>query len=215
MVGTFSLMQFDVVCKLRYVWVRWIVSVSPLGLRYAVKKHARPPHLDVSPTLIGYIVRPDVSLDAFDTGFASCSCLLMLSCWAETRENVSMTEDLFGRLAFRINIQGKTKSSVTGSRHYLEGAPGLTGDPRVDPVLGLAMFLLKRGDDDGYLLLDFQQAKAGSWEYDVTKQMKDAKFLEELREAFYKAGVDSYRFLTTHSFKLGGVQLYRLVDVPD
>ena len=215
MVGTFNLMRFDEVCKLRYAWVRWILYVSPLGLRYVVEKHARPPHLDVSPTLIGYIVRPHVSLDVFDTGFASCSCLLMLSCWAGRRENVSMTEDLFGRLAFRINIQGKTKTSVTGSRHYLKGAPGLRGDARVDPVLGLAMFLLKRGDDDGYLFLDFQQAKAGSWVYDVTKQMKDAKFLEELREALDEAGVDSHRFLGTHPFKRGGVQLYRLLGVPD
>ena len=45
--------------------------------------------------------------------------------------------------------------------------------------------------------------------------MKDGSFLNDLRDAFEEAGVDSYRFLDTHSFKRGGVQLDRHLGVPD
>jgi len=126
-----------------------------------------------------------------------------------------MTEDLFGRLSFRIDLLDKTKTSSSGQRHYLEGAQGLTGDPRIDPVLALGMYLLVRGEDDGFLFVRYNETSAGTWEHDVRLPLKDAKFLDDLRAAFDEAGVDAYRFLGTHSFKRGGVQLYRLLGVPD
>jgi len=49
---------------------------------------------------------------------------------------------------FRINILDGTKTSTSGRRYYFEGGPGLVGDPRVDPVLALAMYLMVRGDAD-------------------------------------------------------------------
>lgn len=56
-------------------------------------------------------------------------------------------------MGFKIDLTEGTKNSTTRHRYYLEGAPGLVGEPRVDPVLSLATYLLVRGDADGYLLL--------------------------------------------------------------
>jgi len=50
---------------------------------------------------------------------------------------------------------------------------------------------------------------------DPVTPLKDGTFLNDVRDAFDESGVDSYRFLGTHSFKRGGVQLYRLLGVPD
>jgi len=73
-----------------------------------------------------------------------------------------MTEDLFGRLSFRINLLDKTKTSSSGKRHYLEGAQGLTGDPRIDPVLALGMYLLVRVEDDGFLFVRYNETISGT-----------------------------------------------------
>lgn len=131
------------------------------------------------------------------------------------RENVLLTEDVFGNPMFRINILQGTKNSLTGHRYYLEGGPGLAGDPRVDPVLALAMYLLKRGELAGPLFVNFKNVGRDAYEMDPRTPLKDGAFLNDLRDAFDEAGVDSYRFLGTHSFKRGGVQLYRLLGVPD
>jgi len=50
---------------------------------------------------------------------------------------------------------------------------------------------------------------------DPVTPLRDGAFLNDVRDAFDEAGVDSYRFLGTHSFKRGGMQLYRLIGVPD
>jgi len=126
-----------------------------------------------------------------------------------------MTEDLFGRLSFRIDLLDKTKTSSSGQRHYLEGAQGLTGDPRIDPVLALGMYLLVRGEDAGFQFFGYNETIAGTWERDVRLPLKDDKFLDDPRAGFDEAGVYAYLFLCTHSFKRGGVQLYRLLGVPD
>ena len=89
------------------------------------------------------------------------------------------------------------------------------GDPRVDPVLALALYLLKRGECRGPLFVNFKEVSQNTFEMDPVTPLKDGTFLNDVRDAFDEAGVDSYRFLGTHSFKRGGVQLYRLLGVPD
>jgi len=116
---------------------------------------------------------------------------------------------------FRINILDGTKTSTSGRRYYLEGGPGLVGDPRVDPVLTLAMYLMVRGDADGFLFCPVHALLSVGWEMSVHSKLKDNVFVESLRHSLYEAGVDSYKFLGTHSCKRGGVQLYRLLGVAD
>lgn len=125
------------------------------------------------------------------------------------------TTDLFGNMGFKIDVKDITKTSSDGQRYYLEGAPGLAGDPRVDPVLSLAMYLLIRGDEDGYLFARFAPSSAGTYEMRSEVRLNDREFLEELRSSLDEAGVEAYRFLGTHSFKRGGVQLYKQLGVPD
>lgn len=118
-------------------------------------------------------------------------------------------------MAFKIDIKQITKTSTKGHRYYLEGAPGLAGDPRVDPVLALATYLLVRGENDGYLFTAFKACSSGSYEMRVEVRLTDQAFLAGLREALDEAGVEAYRFLGTHSFKRGGVQLFKQLGVPD
>ena len=89
------------------------------------------------------------------------------------------------------------------------------GDPRVDPVLSLALYLLKCGECRGPLFVNFKKVSHNTFELDPVTPLKDGTFLNDVRDAFDESGVDSYRFLGTHSFKRGGVQLYRLLGVPD
>jgi len=60
------------------------------------------------------------------------------------RQDVLLTKDIFGNPVLRINILQGTKNSTNGHHYYLEGGSGPVGDPRVDPVLALAINLLKR-----------------------------------------------------------------------
>jgi len=87
------------------------------------------------------------------------------------------------------------------------------GDPRVDPVLALAMSLMVRGDADGFLFCPFNTLPSVGWEMSVHIKLKDNVFVESLRYLLDEAGLDSYKFLGTHSCKSGGVQLYRLLGV--
>jgi len=89
------------------------------------------------------------------------------------------------------------------------------GNPLVDPVLALALYLLKRGECPGPLFVNFKEVSQNTFEMDPVTSLKDGTFLNDVRDAFHEAGVDSYRFLGTRSFKRGGVQLYRLLGVPD
>jgi len=125
------------------------------------------------------------------------------------------TEDVRGNLVFRINLLDSTKTSTSGRQYHLEGAPGLAGDPRVDPVLAMAMYLMLRGDAKGFLFCPFKMLPCGAWEMSAHTRLKDSAFLESMRRALDEAGVDSYRFLGTHSCKRGGAQLYRLLGVAD
>jgi len=131
------------------------------------------------------------------------------------RENVLLTEDMFGNPVFRINILQSTKNSTSGHRYYLEGGPGLVGDPGVDPVLALAMYSLKRGERSGPLFVNFKEVAGDAFEMDPVTPLKDSAFLSDILDAFDEAGVDSYTFLGTHSFKRGGAQLYLFFGVPD
>jgi len=78
-----------------------------------------------------------------------------------------MREDLFGRLSFRINRLDRTKTSASGQRHYLEGAQGLTGDPRIVPILALGVYLFVRGDGDSFLSVRYKETTSGTWVRDV------------------------------------------------
>ena len=120
-----------------------------------------------------------------------------------------------GNLVFRINVLDGTKTTTSGRRYYLEGGPGLVGDPRVDPVLALAMYLMVRGEADGFLFCPFNALPSVGWEMSVHIKLKDNIFVESLRHSLDESGVDSYKFLGTHSCKRGGVQLYRLLGVAD
>jgi len=120
-----------------------------------------------------------------------------------------------GDLVFRINILDGTKTSTSGRRYYLEGGPGLLGDPRVDPALALARYLMVRGDADCFLFCPFYALPSVGWEMSVHIKLKDNVFVESLRHSFDEAGVDSYKFLRTHSCKRGGVQLYHFLGVAD
>jgi len=91
----------------------------------------------------------------------------------------------------------------------------LTGTLCIEPVLSLAMYLLVRGDDDGFQFLRYKETTCGPWEHNVRAPLKDAKIFNELRGAFDEAGDDAYQYIDTHSFKPGGVQLYRFFGVPD
>lgn len=122
---------------------------------------------------------------------------------------------MFGNLAFKIDLKDKTKTSANGHQYYLEGAPGVAGEPRIDPVLALATYLLVRGESDGYLFVQFKEADGGRYEMRPDVRINDALFLDDLRVAFRDAGVDTYRFFGTHSFKRGGVQVFKALGVPD
>jgi len=81
-------------------------------------------------------------------------------------ENVLLTADVFGNAMFRINILQGTKNSLIGHRYYLEGGPGLAGDPRVDPVLDLAMYRLKREELAVTLFVSFKNVGREAYEMD-------------------------------------------------
>ena len=89
------------------------------------------------------------------------------------------------------------------------------GDPRGDLVLAIALYVLKRGECRGPLFLNFKEVSQNTFEMNRVTPLKDGTFLNDVRDAFDEAGVDSYRFLGTHSFKRGGVQLYCLLGAPD
>lgn len=97
------------------------------------------------------------------------------------RENVVRCTDLFGNMAFKNDINEKSKPSTSGQHYFGDGVPGFAGEPRLDPVLSLATYLLVRGDDVGYLLAPF--AKGGSCTYEIRTEMRlnDKVFLEDLR----------------------------------
>jgi len=77
------------------------------------------------------------------------------------------------------------------------------------------MYLMVRGDADGFLFCPVHALLSVGWEMSVHSKLKDNVFVESLRHSLYEAGVDSYKFLGTHSCKRGGVQLYRLLGVAD
>ena len=116
---------------------------------------------------------------------------------------------------FRINILEGTKTSTSGRRYYLEDGPGCMGNPRVDPVLALAIYLMVRGDADSFLFCPFNALPSVGWEMSVHIEAKDNFFVESLRHSFDETVVGSQKFLGTHSCKRGGVQLYRLLGVAD
>ena len=123
--------------------------------------------------------------------------------------------DRFGRMAFELDIMERVKSSTSGRQYFLESPPGIGGDPRLDPVLALAVYLLVRGETDGPLFVHFEEMSKGRHQRNVTKPLTDSVFLSGLREALDEAGEDAYKFIGTHSFKRGGVQLYKQLGVPD
>jgi len=131
------------------------------------------------------------------------------------RVNVLLTEDMFGNPLFRSNISQNTKNSTRGYRYYLECGPVLVGDPRIDPVLTLAMHLLERGATSGPLFFNFKEVARDAYEMDPVTPLKNSAFLSDTRDAVDEAGVHSYSFLGPHSFKHGGVKLYRSLGVPD
>lgn len=132
-----------------------------------------------------------------------------------SREDVVRTTDLFGNMGFKVDLKDLTKTSREGHRYFLEGVPGVAGDPRVDPVLAVALYLLMRGDEDVYLFCRFATTSSGAFEIRAEVRSNAKGFLEELRSSLDEAGVETYRFLGTHSFKRGGVQLYKQLGGPD
>jgi len=80
-------------------------------------------------------------------------------------------------------------------------------------VLALALYLLKRGQYCGPLFVNFKEVSHNTFEMDPVTPLKDGSLLNDVRDAFDEAGVDSYPFLGTHSLKRGGVQLYHLLGV--
>jgi len=82
----------------------------------------------------------------------------------------------------------------------MERGPGLAGDLRVDPDLARAMYLLKRGKLAGPLFVNFKNVGRDAYEMSPRTPLKDGAFLNDLRDAFDGAGVDSNQFFGTHSF---------------
>lgn len=91
----------------------------------------------------------------------------------------------------------------------------MAGDPRVDPILALGTYLLVRCEGSGYMFCPCKAADAGRVEMRSDVQMNNGVFLDALRVSFLEAGVDSYRFFGTHSFKRGFLQLFKSLGVPD
>lgn len=85
----------------------------------------------------------------------------------------------------------------------------------MDPVLAIAFYLLVRGEEDGYLFCRFAPTSSGAFEIRADVRLNDKDFLDELRSSLDEAGVETYRFLGTYSFKRGGFQLYKQLGAPD
>jgi len=85
----------------------------------------------------------------------------------------------------------------------------------MDPVMTMTMYLMLRGEAYGLLFCPFKMLHCGVWEMSAHIRLKDNAFLESMRRVLDEAGVDSYRFLGTHSCKRGGAQLYCLQGVAD
>lgn len=117
------------------------------------------------------------------------------------------TTDLFGNTGFNVDLKDLTKTSREGGRHFLEGVPWVAGDPRADPVLAVSLYLLVRGEEDGYLFCRFAPTSSGAIEIRADVHLNDKDFLEGLWSSLDVAGVEAYHFLETHSFKRGGVHL--------
>lgn len=128
---------------------------------------------------------------------------------------MTRSTDLLGDLAFKINLYDRRKACEGSYKYYLQGAPGVAGDPRVDPVLALGTYLLVWGEGSGYLFCPFNAADGGRFEMRPDVPMNDGAFLDALRLSFQEAGVDTCRFFRTHSFKKGGVPLLKSLGVPD
>jgi len=77
------------------------------------------------------------------------------------------------------------------------------------------MYLMVRGDADGFLFCPFHALPSVGWEISVPIKLKDNISVESLRHSLDEAGVDSYKFMGTHSCKRGCVQLYRLLGLAD
>lgn len=125
------------------------------------------------------------------------------------------SRDALGNLTFVVDIREITKNSVRGQRYRLESLPGMAGDPRVDPILCLAAYLLLRGEKPGYLFGAFSRDRCGNLFMDETRKMDPDVYMKRLRNILSLVGIDSADWVGTHSFKRGGVQLFKQLGVDD
>lgn len=99
------------------------------------------------------------------------------------RESVFLLKDILRNPVFRMKIFQSATKSTSGHQYALEGGPGLLGDTRVDPALALDMYVRKRSETSGFVLVNFKEVAREAYEMDPVAPWMDSAFLSDIRDA--------------------------------